>query len=184
MNQPAHMIDPTGMDPVGDISIGNNSVQNTNGSYDGEPAPINQPMVDSNTVLPDGQTLGAIIIQYRSQLQDMMNLALQNPMCDDPVGEATATMYLIAKTNGPIDFKNNFRGEADGTMLGLAGNFAYYAIGSGILPDSVLDAGAGLYALKSVWNGQKQFSSLTGRMYSDASAASVRDAALSWGASQ
>lgn len=86
--------------------------------------------------------------------------------------------FSIAISNGPIDFKNNFRGQANGAMLGQAGNFTYYAIGTGIFPNWELDAGAGAYGLYSAALGRKPFSSLTGPMFSDASAASVRNAAL------
>jgi len=82
------------------------------------------------------------------------------------------------KSNGLIDFKNNFKGKANAGMLGQAGNFAYYAIGSGFLPSRELDTGAGLYGLYSAIFGNKHFSDLTGPMFSDTSAASVRDAAL------
>lgn len=89
-----------------------------------------------------------------------------------------AAFFTVAGSNGPIDFKNNFRGQANAAMLGQAGNFAYYAIGAGIYPTWELDAGAGAYGLYSAALGRKPFSSLTGPVFSDASAASVRNAAL------
>ena len=134
--------------------------------------------VSCSTVLPNGQTVGQVVNQYRNQLQSIANEALNNPNNQNPLGEITGAFYPIAKSNGPIDFKNIFRGQANGAMLGQAGNFAYYAIGTGILPNWELDAGAGAYALKSAIFGNKPFSSLTGPMFSDASAASVRNAAL------
>ncbi|MCE3589917.1 hypothetical protein LXJ59_25330, partial [Escherichia coli] len=90
-------------------------------------------------------------------------------------------MASIAWPNGPIDFKNNFRGQAEAGMLGRAGNFAYYAIGTGIISNAILDAGAGAYAISSPLRGHKSWSTLTGPMFSDQSAASTRDAALASG---
>src|SRR6185369_6262254 len=43
-------------------------------------------------------------------------------------------IFAIPSSNGPIDFKNTFKGQADPELLGSAGNFAYYAIGSGNIP--------------------------------------------------
>jgi hypothetical protein len=91
--------------------------------------------------------------------------------------QITGEFAAIAWPNGPIDFKNKMTGNR--ATLGLAGNYAYYAIGSGILPDTELDAGAGAYGLYSAVRGQKSLSSLTGPLFSDASAAAVRAAALS-----
>jgi len=134
--------------------------------------------VSCSTMLPNGQTVGQVVNQMRSQLQSVANGAAQNPNSTNPLGEITGAFYSIARSNGPIDFKNTFKGLASAGALGRAGNFAYYAIGSGILPNWELDAGAGAYALYSAALGRKPFSSLTGPMFSDASAASVRDAAL------
>jgi hypothetical protein len=131
-----------------------------------------------NTVLPNGQTVGDVVRQLRAELENIANEALQNPNNPNPSGEIAGAFAGIAEPGGPIDFKNNFRGPANATTLGQAGNFTYYAIGSGILPNWELDAGATAYALWSAIRGQKSFSSLTGSMYSDASAAAVRNAAL------
>jgi RHS repeat-associated protein len=136
------------------------------------PAPSN---VNCNTVLPNGQTVGNYVQQYRAQLQSTANAS---GVDDQQVGSTTGAFLSIAGSNGPIDFKNTFRGQANAAMLGQAGNFAYYAIGSGILPNFELDAGAGAYAFYSAVRGRKPFSSLTGPMFSDASAASVRNQGL------
>jgi RHS repeat-associated protein len=137
--------------------------------------------ISCNTVLPNGQTVGDVVRQQRARLLSVANDAVvtaNTGMPSNPFGEITGAFYPIAKSNGPIDFKNNFRGQANGAMLGQAGNFAYYAIGAGILPNWELDAGAGAYALYSAFRGQKSFSSLTGPMFSDASAVSVRNVGL------
>jgi hypothetical protein len=137
--------------------------------------------VGCNTMLPNGQTVGQVVNQQRAQLQAVANEAAANAnqgTPSNPFLETTGAFYSIAQPNGPIDFKNNFSGQANGALLGQAGNFAYYAIGSGILPTAELDAGAGAYALFSATFGSKSFSSLTGPMFSDASAASVRNAGL------
>jgi hypothetical protein len=132
-------------------------------------------------VLPNGQTLGQVIRQERAQLQEIVNIQLEMAQYGvEPslLSTLTGAFGAIARPNGPIDFKNNFRTQGNGTTLGLAGNFAYYAIGSGFLPNFELDAGAGAYGIGSALFGNKPFSSLTGPMYSDTSAASVRDPAL------
>jgi hypothetical protein len=92
--------------------------------------------------------------------------------------EAALTGGFLAVVQ-PIEFKNIFRGQADAKMLGQAGNFAYYAIGSGFLSNTELDFGAAAYAFYSALIGQKPFSSLTGPMFSDSSAAEMRNPGLS-----
>jgi hypothetical protein len=98
----------------------------------------------------------------------------------DLLGQMTGTFYSIAKSKGPIDFKYMFKGgtPAQRQELGDAGNFAYFAIGSGYLPNAELDAGTAYYGLKTAIFGSRPFSDLTGRMFSNSSAARVRDAAL------
>ena len=136
-----------------------------------------KPKVDCNTVLPDGRTVGDYVRQYRSQLQSIANDQMQDPMGSASPGALSGAMFSIANVGGPIDFKRKFRGQANGGMLGQAGNFAYYAIGSGIIPTFELDAGAAGYSLYSLIFGGKKFSDITWRGI-DTSAASVRDLAL------
>jgi hypothetical protein len=62
-------------------------------------------------------------------------------------GQITAALFQIALPNGPIDFKNNFKGQADANLLGQAGNFAFYAIGSGFVSNLELNIGASSYAI-------------------------------------
>lgn len=58
--------------------------------------------------------------------------------------------FATVQSNGPIDFKNNFRGAASPAFLGAAGNFAYGAIASGIgYSQGVAEFGAGAYAIKA-----------------------------------
>ena len=145
------------------------------------PAPKPAPApnkVTCSTMLPNGRTVGSYVQQYRSQLQSISDAS---GVDDQQVGSTTGAFYSISQSNGPIDFKNIFRGQANAAMLGQAGNFAYYAIGSGILPNFELDAGAGAYAVYSAIRGRKPFSSLTGPWFSDASAASVRSQGLAAG---
>ncbi len=134
--------------------------------------------VTCSTVLPNGRTVGSYVQQYRSQLQSISDAS---GVDDQQIGSTTGAFFSISQSNGPIDFKNIFRGQANAAMLGQAGNFAYYAIGSGILPNFELDAGAGAYAVYSAIRGRKPFSSLTGPWFSDASAASVRSQGLAAG---
>jgi hypothetical protein len=156
------------------------AVNNPNAGSNNSSSTANK--VDCNSVLPNGKTVGDYVQPNRALLQNSMNdsmAAAQSGLGVDPFSQPTGTFYSIAKPNGPIDFKNIFRSSgASPSVLGQAGNFAYYAIGSGILPNAELDVGAGLYALKNALFGAKRFSTLTGPMFSDASAASVRDAGL------
>jgi hypothetical protein len=89
------------------------------------------------------------------------------------------TFASIAAPYGQIDFKNGAAGTSVlATNLGLAGNFAYYAIGSGYFSPTTLDIGASVYSHGAALLGRKPFSSLTGPLGIDASADSVRKAAL------
>jgi hypothetical protein len=131
--------------------------------------------VGCGTVLPNGKTLGQYINQGRAQMQASVNAG------GSLNGEVVTTFASIARDYGQIDFKNGAAGNSvlwNRSELGQAGNFAYYAIGSGYLSPGMMDAGAGAYALTSALLGRKPFSTLTGPMLSDTSAASVRNAAL------
>jgi RHS repeat-associated protein len=131
--------------------------------------------IGCNTVLPNGKTVGQYINQGRAQMQASVNAS------GSLNGALLTTFASIAMDYGQIDFKNGAGGSsvlASRAQLGQAGNFAYYAIGSGYLSPGLLDAGAGAYAVTSALLGKKPFSTLTGPMFSDASAASVRNAGL------
>jgi len=121
-------------------------------------------------------TVGDIVRAQQAQLQRVLDSALQSE--GGPLPAELGTFLAISFPNGPIDFKNRFRGQANASVLGSAGNFAYYAVGSGYIPSSLLDFGAGTYAVAAAVFGRKPFSSLTGPMFADASAAAVRSAAL------
>jgi RHS repeat-associated protein len=128
-----------------------------------------------NTVLPNGNTLSQYINQERASMQASVNAGGAFN------GEVLAPFASIARDYGQIDFKNGAAGNsvlASRAVLGQAGNFSYYAIGSGYLSPSLLDTGAGAYAITSVLLGKNPFSTLTGPMFSDVSAASVRNAGL------
>jgi len=156
-NNPISFVDPTGL------------------------CPDNKQPVGCDTVLPNGETLGQVVQQERGLLQnafDSAMLANQTGSDSDPLLEVTGTFLSIARSKGPIDFKNNFKGQANANFLGQAGNFAFYATGSGYLPNQLLDAGAGAYGLLTAIFGPRPFSDLTGPMFSDSSAASVRNLAL------
>lgn len=123
--------------------------------------------------------------QQRAALNNAVQYAIAHPGPMRGGGTTTtpqifSAFYNIVKSNGPIDFKNNFPGANFATM-GLAGNFAYYAIESGYFSNTVLDAGAGTYGLYAAIrpNTTVHFSDLTGPLFSDAAAASQRAAGLS-----
>jgi hypothetical protein len=137
--------------------------------------PIKEVHVGCDTALPTGGTVGDEVRKQRAILNNVNKVGMLFGVGPVP---AIGAMAVIAWPNGPIDFKNNLRGQTSGALLGRAGNFAYYSIGSQIVPDEVLDFGAGSYAVVAAMRRQKPFSELTGPMFSDASAASVRDDAL------
>jgi RHS repeat-associated protein len=151
------------------------------GGSKGPPAkPANQAQrkTGCDQVLPNGKTVGDVVRQQRAQLNGFQDPATQFEAGGDPLPATFGTFVATVLSNGPIDFKNNFRGSGNAQALGNAGNFAYYGIGTGILPNSLLDFGAGLYGVRSALLGKRPFADLTGRDFSDSSAASVRDAAL------
>jgi len=142
---------------------------------------MGQQQITCDTVLPDGRTIGDVVRQQRAVLQGIVDSTIRADQFgadSDPVSALSGQLLSIAWPNGPIDFKNNFKGEGDAKFLGQAGNFAFYAIGSGYLPNWELDAGASAYSVLSATFGRKPFSSLTRPGLIDASAAAVRGAAL------
>ena len=134
-----------------------------------------QNKVGCNTVLPNGKVLGQYINQGRAQLQASVNAG------GSFNGGILAKFAAIARDYGPIDFKNGAAGTSvlsSRAFLGQAGNFAYYAIGSGYLSPRVLDLGASVYSHAAVLLRNKPLSTLTGPLGIDASAASVRNPGL------
>jgi RHS repeat-associated protein len=137
------------------------------------------PPASCGTQLPNGQTLGEVIRAHRAELRAAWERGMRIRPDADPRGFAEGTYVAIVSPNGPIDFKNIFKGDRE--VLGSYGNFAYYAIGVGIIPTPTMDFGAGLYGVVSAIVGKKPFSDLTGPMFSDYNAAAVRDSALASG---
>jgi hypothetical protein len=132
-------------------------------------------------VLPNGQTVGNVVGQSRTQLQASYDNAAQT-FDVDPALSVLGTFAAIASPRGPIDFKNNFSGSGSPSSLSGAGNFSYYAIGTGYLPDTVLDAGASAYSILAILFSNKNPSTVgNGPLLIDDSAASVRNAALASG---
>lgn len=159
--------------------------QNPSGGTQAAPSGASGDGGSPDFILPDGQRLGTMIQQQRSALQNSMTQLQNDPQSPDGgMGYAAGQYAAMAWPNGPLDFKNRFKGQGDPTQLGRAGNFAYYAIGSGILPDAMLDAGATGYNLyknakAAMGNGVTDGSNPFGP---DASAQSVRSQALAFGA--
>jgi len=117
------------------------------GVTNGPPAQPNPPKLvrhpNCDSVLPNGQNLGDTIQQFRGG----MALVSAPQSAGSESSGTIPLLYEIAKPGGPIDFKNIYSGQADPTFLGQAGNFAYYAIGSGFLPNWELDLAAMPYAI-------------------------------------
>ncbi len=150
------------------------------GGTEGSPsAPSTAPQtpVNCNTVLPNGQTVGDLV---RGDIAALRALGRFGTGIDSGTEQLNPyfDFLLVAAPNGPIDFKNQFYGQASAALLAREGNFAYYAIGSAFFPAAVLDAGAGAYGVLTAVFGSRPFSNLTGPLFSDKSAASVRNAAL------
>jgi hypothetical protein len=135
-----------------------------------------QTQVSCNTVLPNGKTVGDVV---RGEIAALRSVASLGTGIDSlPRLELYADFFSIASSGGPIDFKVQFRGQANAALLGQEGNFAYYAIGSTFFPTTILDAGAGAYGISTAMFGSRHFRNLTGPWFSDTSAASVRSAGL------
>jgi hypothetical protein len=134
--------------------------------------------VTCSTALPNGQTVGAVVRKQRAILQSYFqgaNDAAANGVPRIPLVTIYGSFAAIAQGNGPIDFKNTFP-AADRNTMGLAGNFAYYAIGAGYFPTNVLDLGAASYAIKAAFTPgtSVHFSDLTGHFFSDTAAATEK----------
>ena len=139
--------------------------------------------INCNTKLPNGQTVGAVVRQQRALLQSAFSDAAaqaQTGRPSNPFFYELGAFTSIVGPKGPIDFKKGQSGQTF-VQMGLAGNFAYYAIGAGYFSPSVLDAGAGAYALTAAAffpHSTVHFSDLTGNFFSDSAAAQMRGAGL------
>jgi len=131
--------------------------------------------INCNTKLPNGQTVGDVVRQQRAVLQSAFNQAAaqaQTGSPSNPLGYELGAFTAIIGPNGPIDFKKGQSGTTF-VQMGLAGNFAYYAIGSGYFSPNTLDAGAAFYALTAAAffpHSTVHFSDLTGHYFSDSAA--------------
>ncbi len=134
--------------------------------------------------LPNGQTVGDVIRRERTGLLSNWRASLDNtyPSEIGPISgySLLGDFYGRVRPHGENDFKNRFPGrtpkEAD--LHGKLGNFAYYAIGDGIVPRGLLDLGAAGYAMWNWIRGEKKSSGISSALI-DNSAYSVRDKALS-----
>lgn len=139
--------------------------------------------VNCNTKLPNGQTVGSVVRQQRAILQNAFNEAAaqaQTGMPSNPFGYELGAFTAIVGPNGPIDFKKGQTGQTF-VQMGLAGNFAYYAIGAGYFSPTTLDLGAAAYALTAATffpHSTVHFSDLTGNFFSDSAAAQMRGPGL------
>lgn len=73
----------------------------------------------------------------------------------DYAASITAKMEMYVILRGPLDFKNNFRGQGNPTSLAAAGNFADGAYVSALAEPSVINFGAKLYGTVAGWLGLK-----------------------------
>lgn len=141
--------------------------------------------------LRNGDTAGNVIRQERQGLLNTWRKAQEETPSDSGIepayspgfaaGKVLADFYKVAKPGGPIDFKNRFPGRSrqEAETLGRVGNFAYYAIGDGIIPRGLLDFGAAGYALWQTATGGKTPFDITLPRLIDKSAYAVRDKARS-----
>ena len=123
-------------------------MQQSGSSPQSNPQQSNQP-VNCGSQLPNGTTV-ASNVQQASQNIDNDILTAANGG-GDPSSAMFASYLSQVGSNGPLDFKNNFRGQADAGFLGQAGNFAFGALstsifGSGAFGQYMALSGAGVYA--------------------------------------
>jgi hypothetical protein len=108
--------------------------------------------VNCDTVLPNGKTVGQAVNQVVQAINQTMSDTEQAG--GDPLAAGLVDYFFDVNSNGPIDFKNNFRGQASPGLLGDAGNFAYgaisgYMFGTGSFGQYIALSGAGYYAQRA-----------------------------------
>jgi RHS repeat-associated protein len=115
--------------------------------------------INCGTKLPNGQTVGDYVRAARNQMNSIQGTG--SPPLD--AYHMLTTFKGLVGGGSSIDFKNTMAGQAPIELLGNAGNFAYYAIGSGYFSAGILDMGAGGYAIKSAFipSSPVTFSALT-----------------------
>lgn len=75
--------------------------------------------------LPDGQKLKDVFWEHRSDLLNTVSRLQRDPQSmDGGLGYAAGHYLAMGWPHGPIDFKNQFKGQGDPVQLGKAGNFA------------------------------------------------------------
>jgi hypothetical protein len=103
-------------------------------------------------MLPNNQTVGQVVNQVVQSINQTMSDTEQGG--GDPFAAGLVDYFFDVNSNGPIDFKNNFRGQANPGFLGDAGNFAYgaisgYMFGTGSFGQYMALSGAGYYAQRA-----------------------------------
>jgi hypothetical protein len=111
------------------------------------PAQSQKPGCD--TTLPDGRTIGSYVNQSAKEILQAQSSSEQSG--SDSVGPFLQGYLSDSGSNGVLDFKNNFRRQADPAFLGAAGNFAFGALtgqlfGSDAFGQYMALSGAGVYA--------------------------------------
>jgi RHS repeat-associated protein len=107
------------------------------------------PTPDCGTILPDGRTVGSYVNQAAQETLQAQSNSEQSG--SDSVGPFLQGYISDSDSHGLLDFKNNFRGQADPAFLGAAGNFAFGALtgqlfGSDSFGLYTALSGAGVYA--------------------------------------
>ena len=102
------------------------------------------------SALPNGSTIGSNVQQVDSNI-DQTELSVAQAG-GDPTAAGMGVYLGSVGSNGPLDFKNNFRGQGNAGYFGEAGNFAFGAVsahlfGSGSFGQYVALSGAGVYAV-------------------------------------
>ena len=125
---------------------------------------------DCSTVLPNGKTVGDVV---RSAIGDTLTMGSDVGSNTDYAASMMAKMEMYTFPGGPLDFKNNFRGQGDPASLAAAGNFAYGAYVSALAGPSVSNFGAKLYGTVASWLGLKSSKFLAHNGMSKSGAANV-----------
>lgn len=123
--------------------------------------------INCNSALPDGSTVGSRVTALSNQINDAAGSAQMNstPYGPAPSLSMQSPVSVIQQVYSGTNFKLMFRGQANATFLGDAGNFAYGAVSANIgVPLIGAELGATVYAL---WSGHQD---LVPPLYMDVSA--------------
>ncbi len=162
-NDPLNRVDPTGLEEVVVVTGHKHPGENTSprgtdvkpgmdvGAPDSpsdtaeqgdevlEEVVVTGEKVGCGSKLPDGSTVAQnvqAIAQHINETARKLDESNLRRGKDSQLASITIGMFIHAvRSNGPLDFKNIFKGQASARFLGDAGNFAYGALGRQTVED-------------------------------------------------